>query len=110
MSSVNELRWSGKALSYGFVILCLALGLVAPLLVGSYYISFLAITLMYIALSLSWNFFSGYTGYWSFGHNAFFGIGAYCTAVAIVKLGVPRYPSLILAGLAAGDTATSGVT
>ncbi|MGO8485117.1 branched-chain amino acid ABC transporter permease, partial [Rhizobium leguminosarum] len=32
---------------------------------------------------------SGYTGYWSFGHAAFFGIGVYTTATMATQLSWP---------------------
>ncbi|MDI9619641.1 MAG: branched-chain amino acid ABC transporter permease [Candidatus Nezhaarchaeota archaeon] len=38
--------------------------------------------LIYVALATSWNIVSGVTGQFSLGHNAFFGIGAYVTAIA----------------------------
>src|SRR3546814_4043882 len=36
---------------------------------------------MWAGLALSWNGICGYAGYISFGHVAFFGIGAYSTAI-----------------------------
>jgi len=44
---------------------------------------------MWIALAQSWNLISGLTGYVSFGHVAFFGMGAYTTAILVTKLGWP---------------------
>jgi branched-chain amino acid transport system permease protein len=38
-------------------------------------------TLMYAALATAWNLFSGYSGYISLGHVAFFGIGAYALGI-----------------------------
>lgn len=46
-----------------------------------YFISFAFNVFMYITLATSWNIIGGYAGYLSFGHVAFFGIGAYATAV-----------------------------
>jgi len=46
-----------------------------------YFISFLFTVFMYVTLATSWNFIGGYAGYLSFGHVAFFGIGAYGTAM-----------------------------
>jgi branched-chain amino acid transport system permease protein len=43
-------------------------------------------TLMYAALATAWNLFSGYTGYISLGHVAFFGIGAYALGIAFNHL------------------------
>ena len=40
---------------------------------------------MWIALAGSWNLISGLTGYVSFGHVAFFGIGAYAGAILITS-------------------------
>ena len=44
---------------------------------------------MWIALAGSWNLISGLTGYVSFGHVAFFGIGAYTAAILIASAGWP---------------------
>jgi branched-chain amino acid transport system permease protein len=41
----------------------------------------LIFTIMYAALSSSWNLLGGYAGYPSLGHVAFFGIGAYAIAI-----------------------------
>lgn len=46
-----------------------------------YFISFLYTVFMFVCLSASWNLIGGYAGYLSFGHVAFFGIGAYTTAL-----------------------------
>lgn len=53
---------------------------------------------MWIALAGSWNLISGLTGYVSFGHVAFFGMGAYTTAILIARVGWPW----LLAALAGG--------
>src|SRR5690606_14449446 len=50
-------------------------------------------------LALSWNILSGYSGYFSFGHGAFFGIGMYTTAALSAKLEWPFLATLPLAAL-----------
>ena len=52
---------------------------------------------MWIALAGSWNLISGLTGYVSFGHVAFFGIGAYAGAILITTAGW-AWPLAALAG------------
>ena len=52
---------------------------------------------MWIALAQSWNLISGLTGYVSFGHVAFFGMGAYTAGILIGKLGW-AWPGACLAG------------
>jgi branched-chain amino acid transport system permease protein len=56
---------------------------------------------MWVALAGSWNLISGLTGYVSFGHVAFFGIGSYATAVLIVKAAWPWLPAALAGGAAA---------
>jgi len=58
----------------------LLLGLFPWLNPPVYYISLLFTVFMYVTLATSWNLIGGYTGYLSFGHVAFFGLGAYTTA------------------------------
>ena len=52
---------------------------------------------MWIALAQSWNLISGLTGYVSFGHVAFFGMGAYTAGILIGTLGW-AWPTACLAG------------
>jgi branched-chain amino acid transport system permease protein len=49
--------------------------------------SFVLFTMMYVVLALSWNIISGFTGYTSFGHVAFYGIGAYACAILVADYG-----------------------
>ena len=43
----------------------------------------------WIVLATSWNILSGYSGYFSFGHGAFYGAGVYTTAVLAGSFDVP---------------------
>jgi branched-chain amino acid transport system permease protein len=45
-------------------------------------------TLFLAALAQAWNIIGGYTGYASFGNSAFYGLGSYGTAIAMVQLGL----------------------
>ena len=68
----------------------------------SFYESFLYLVCHWMILALSWNILSGYSGYFSFGHGAFFGIGMYTTAGLAANLNVPFLWTLpVAAGLAA---------
>src|SRR5690606_36999300 len=57
--------------------------------------------LMYAALAMSWNLLCGYAGIFSMGHQAFFGLGAYTSALLAMRAGVSPWFGLFLAGLAA---------
>jgi branched-chain amino acid transport system permease protein len=89
----------------GNLILVGVLGLILALLPGSlsvYFRSFALFTMMYVVLALSWNIISGFTGYTSFGHVAFYGIGAYACAILVADYRWPWLPTLgVAAGLAA---------
>lgn len=62
-----------------------------------FYASFLYLVLHWMVLALSWNILSGYCGYFSFGHGAFFGMGMYTTAVLAGKFDWPFLATLPLA-------------
>ncbi len=55
----------------------------------AFYESFLYLIFHWVVLATSWNLLSGYSGYFSFGHAAFFGAGVYSTAMLAGKLGWP---------------------
>jgi branched-chain amino acid transport system permease protein len=84
---------------------CLALliGLAAfPLLQPPlYFLRLLGTIMLFVVMAESWNIIGGYTGYVSFGHVTFFGIGAYVSALLFVRSGWPPYLSVVPAGLAA---------
>jgi ABC-type branched-subunit amino acid transport system ATPase component/ABC-type branched-subunit amino acid transport system permease subunit len=62
---------------------------------NSYYQLMLTLVPIWAVMGLSWNMLSGYTGFVSFGHAAFFGLGAYTVTLALVNyditpwLGIP---------------------
>jgi branched-chain amino acid transport system permease protein len=84
----------------GAVVVCLAL---FPLLrPGVYYLAALFGLFLYVALACGWNIFGGYTGYNNFGHAAFFGIGAYTSALLLMKFGLSPFYTCVLGGMLAG--------
>ena len=92
---------SRLALAVGSLVL---LGLaVIPFFVTNYIVTFTIQMFMWIILAASWNLISGFTGYVSFGHVAFFGTGAYTAAILIAKAGWHWVP----AGLAGSVTAAA---
>jgi branched-chain amino acid transport system permease protein len=84
-----------------------ALLAVVPLLkLPAFYESILYLVLHWIILATSWNILSGYAGYFSFGHGAFFGTGVYTTAVLTAKF---DWPFLSTLPAAASTAAVLGV-
>jgi branched-chain amino acid transport system permease protein len=60
---------------------------------------------MWIGLAISWDVLAGYAGYLNFGHGAFFGIGAYVTALLMKSAGLPFFAAVLAGGLVAGIAA-----
>ncbi len=92
MGGKQKLLWAAGA------ILVLAL----PWLISDRYIQHLLVTsLIFVIFASSWNLLTGYAGQLNLGHAAFYGIGAYTSALLALKLGVPPWAGLFLGGLLA---------
>jgi branched-chain amino acid transport system permease protein len=57
------------------------------------------LTFLYAGLALAWNIAGGYAGLISFGHAAFFGIGAYTSTILFVNGGVTPWIGLWIGAL-----------
>lgn len=58
-------------------------------------------TLIFAIMAVAWNIMSGYGGMFSFGHAAFFGIGAYTDAYLLVDHGFSPWLSMVVGALLA---------
>jgi branched-chain amino acid transport system permease protein len=75
---------------------------IAPLLIRDTHFQHLLIMLMLFAtLSQAWNLIGGYAGQVSFGHAAFFGIGAYAAMAPLNHWGLTPWAGMLIGGLAA---------
>lgn len=71
--------------------------LALPLLTGSdYLLHLLVLCVLFSILALSYNVTLGYIGELSLGHSAFFGIGAYVSAIVAVRYGLSFWSGIIL--------------
>ena len=76
-----------------------ALLIVAPLVLPEYWRRFLTEILIWGLLAMSSDILIGYTGMVSFGHSAFFGLGMYGAAAALLIVSPPNLWLAILFGL-----------
>lgn len=67
-----------------------------------YMISMLTVAMVFVILAVSWDFLAGSTGQVSFGHAAFFGVGAYGAVLSIEHLGFSPWMAFIAGIVAAG--------
>jgi branched-chain amino acid transport system permease protein len=73
-----------------------------PLVVHSdVVLNFLVTALLLTLAGQGWNLLGGYGGQYSFGHAAFFGTGAYATAILQTRYGLNAWPAFTF-GIAAG--------
>jgi branched-chain amino acid transport system permease protein len=86
------------ALILGVVAL---LGLVPLTTPSNVVLNFLVVVLLIALAGQGWNLLGGYGGQYSFGHAAFFGTGAYVTAVLQARYGVNAWLAFCL-GITAG--------
>ena len=69
---------------------------------NSYYQLVLTLVPVWAVFGLSWNLLSGYTGLISFGHAAFFGIGAYVTALGQIYFDLSPWVLIPIAAMFGG--------
>lgn len=87
-----------SAAATGAIVLLLTI----PFLTQNQFLLHLAITvLLWTVLGSAWNLLGGYAGQVSFGHAAFFGVGAYVTMILYLKLGLAPWYGMIVGGMAA---------
>lgn len=70
-----------------------------------YNLIFLYFVFFWVTQATSWNIFSGYSGYFSFGQGAFYGAGLYVTANMTTRYGTSLLTALPVAALVGGAIA-----
>src|SRR5271155_491230 len=91
------LRANWSLVAVGVVGLALLIGL--PLVLDTFALLQITLYAIFGILALSLAFIWGYGGILCFGHSAFFGLGAYTYAVAVINIGestAPLLPAMLL--------------
>lgn len=101
----TPLKAPGRDLRLPFGLALAMLAASAPLLLGSYALHAIIISLIFLLPAHGLNLLVGYTGLLSLAQAAFFGVGAYVSGLMAVHWGTPFYLNLPAAGLAAGALA-----
>jgi len=69
---------------------------------NSYYQLVMTLVPVWAIFGLSWNLLSGYTGLISFGHAAFFGVGAYAVVLGQIHFGLSPWIMIPIAAVLGG--------
>lgn len=89
----------GAVISIAVVVLLLLLWpSISP---NPYMTSAGVLILSYATFATAWSFMGSFTGYISLGHIAFYGLGAYGTALLIMHSPVPSFAAVLLAAVGA---------
>ncbi len=84
-----------------YLIFFLLLAMIPFLTTSDFILDIFIMTFLYAFLSLAWNIQAGFSGLISVGHAAYFGIGAYTTAILYLRTGTTPWIGLLLgAGIA----------
>ncbi len=95
-------RGAKKAIVGGLMLILLAFPLLQFSVGGlNYWFHMMLFIFMYIAMTSSWNIIGGFAGYISLGHNVFFAVGGYFSAILFVYFGVSPFITAPIAGLVA---------
>ncbi|OEU84887.1 MAG: hypothetical protein BA865_00185 [Desulfobacterales bacterium S5133MH4] len=78
------------------VLLLLA---VLPFFVSEYHLNLVITMVIYSLFALSYNILFGHAGLLSFGHAAYFGIGAYTSIILFKRFGFGMLPGIVAGGL-----------
>lgn len=76
--------------------------LIIPRFVNSYLLNLLIMAAFGAYLTQCWNLMSGYAGQFSFGHAAFFGLGAYTSSLLFVDFGLSPWLGMFIGAVVAG--------
>jgi branched-chain amino acid transport system permease protein len=93
---------SRPRLSVVFVALALLALIAMPWLLARYQLSILVDLLIFSLFAMSLDLLMGYAGMISFGHAAYFGLGAYASALILIHFELPISLALVSGSLFAG--------
>ncbi|HUH66616.1 MAG TPA: branched-chain amino acid ABC transporter permease [Syntrophales bacterium] len=71
-----------------FILFTCILAAAPVFMQAPFFLHLLIMIMMYATMSIGWNIIGGYAGQVSFGNAAFFGIGAYATAILLINYGI----------------------
>ena len=85
---------------YPLIVLA-ALALLPLAVKSNYFLHLMILFLLWVVIGSSWNVLAGYTGQVSFGHAAFFGVGAYTAGLLFQHLQISPWWGMALGGIVA---------
>ena len=101
-----RLRDRSTPRTYVALIVLLAVAAALPLVMDPQTETVAVRTLIFAIMAVGWNLMSGYGGMFSFGHAAFFGIGAYTDAYLLVERGTSPWVAMLVGAVISAAAGT----
>jgi branched-chain amino acid transport system permease protein len=86
----------GISKDYAILVAVTVVFAVLPLFVSKFQLNLITSLVYWAYLGTAWNIMGGYAGQFSFGHAAFFGIGAYTSTVMYVTYGISPWIGMVV--------------
>lgn len=83
------------------IVVACSILLALPVVLSGFLLDIAILILFWSYLGSAWNILGGYTGQFSFGHAAFYGIGAYTSTWLLVRHGVNPWLGMVAGGILA---------
>ena len=109
MTELIATRASVRWRFWGYLLAGALVIAVAPFVLDAYAVNTLIRAFLYALVALTVDILWGYTGILTFGQAAFFGIGAYATALVFTHVGFSPGTIVLAAGLAVAAPALAGL-
>ena len=85
----------------GFLLLLVIAAVILPHMLSPFLLRLAILILFWAYLGQCWNVLSGYAGQFSFGHAAYFGLGAYTSTLLLVNHGLNPWVGMFAGGTVA---------
>lgn len=103
-ATIASTRWNWFLLALTAII-----GTLLPFILTPAELSVAMRIIIFALMGIGWNMMSGFGGMFSFGHAAYFGIGAYTTAFLLLDVGMSPWLGMIV-GMAVATAAAVGIS
>jgi branched-chain amino acid transport system permease protein len=98
---VFKQAWQERLVSYAPYVVTSAVFVILPSFIGTYFRSMMVKVLILGIFAMSLNLIYGYTGLWSLGHAAYFGVGGYVAGILMLHYGIESFWLAAPAGILA---------
>lgn len=108
-AEVERLVRRGFPWDYAVLAVVVLVGASLPFMLSSAELGIGMRVLVFALMGIGWNIMSGYGGMFSFGHAAYFGVGAYATAYTVAVLGTSPWLGMLI-GIVVAAAAAVGLS